>query len=94
MKTEEAFRSSSLSESFGDAIVTDITQVSEEVAMVKFSLNFKVFVPEADIIQAFLSQLTGSDRGQLLPYHRLLAETFIIGAPSKGPGLQASCSSC
>ena len=80
---ELAFSMSSLSNSFGDVVVSNINELSESTVLLKLVINFQSDVTEQDIIQGFLSQLTGSSGGQLAPNHKLLRRTFIIGDPSK-----------
>ena len=80
---ELAFNRSSLSNSFGDVVISDINELSESTVLLKLVINFQSDVTEQDIIQGFLSQLTGSSGGQLPPDHRLVRRTFIIGDPSK-----------
>ena len=79
---ETAFRASALANSFGDTVITDIIPESDSTVAVKLLVNFKSAVNESAILQALLSQLTGSSGGQLKPNHRLIRRTFVIGEPS------------
>ncbi|XP_038046056.1 fibrillin-1-like [Patiria miniata] len=81
---EDAFLGSSLSSSFRDVVITDLTLNSDSsTALLSLVINFKSGSghSDLDIIMALLGQLTGSSGGQLAPDHQLTRRTFIIGDP-------------
>ncbi|XP_038073778.1 fibrillin-1-like [Patiria miniata] len=81
---EVAFQASSLTSSFRDVVVTDLTLNSDSsTALLELVINFDSGSghSDLDIIMALLNQLTGSSGGQLAPNHKLIRRTFIIGDP-------------
>ncbi|XP_038045778.1 neurogenic locus notch homolog protein 1-like isoform X3 [Patiria miniata] len=78
---EAAFRSSVLSGYFGDVVISEISLLTDSMALLRLVINLNMSQPEQFIIDAFLSQLTGGSGGQLAPNHRLVSSTFIIGDP-------------
>ncbi|XP_038046057.1 fibrillin-1-like [Patiria miniata] len=81
---EAAFGDSSLSSSFRDVVITDLTLSSDSTtALLTLVINFQSGSTHSDleIIMALLGQLTGSNGGQLAPNHQLIKRTFIIGDP-------------
>ncbi|XP_022100979.1 neurogenic locus notch homolog protein 1-like isoform X1 [Acanthaster planci] len=78
---EAAFNASSLSSSFRDVAVTNLSLNSDSSVLLEFLINFQSEHEELVIIMALLDQLTGSSGGQLAPNHKLIRRTFIIGDP-------------
>ncbi|XP_033643557.1 uncharacterized protein LOC117303459 isoform X5 [Asterias rubens] len=81
---EATFNESDVSASFGDVLIYDITPIpgSDSTVLVTFATNMKdAATPEATIVTSFLDVLDGSNMDQVQLNHKVLRNTFIIGAP-------------